>query len=212
MNAQAQKSSQATDLPRPIRIGLLVDLYGNLLTERQRKFVLLHFNQDQSFGEIAQVFGVSRQAVHDAVKHAERSLEEYEAKLRLLERGIPKLLEQIENSPLPSDVEAGDDLPEEASEGPATAAEGVSWAGGLAAAEEGVAEKGGLTSQPVSVGDGALSAANVEMLNGIAEGLKSIRRRIQRSGGIIYDADGLNQEVGRLLARVEESIKSQQGQ
>jgi len=62
------------------------------------------------------------------------------------------------------------------------------------------------------VGDGALSAANVEMLNGIAEGLKSIRRRIQRSGGIIYDADGLNQEVGRLLARVEESIKSQQGQ
>src|SRR5690606_7734233 len=77
-------------LGRIVRIGLLIDLYGGLLTDRQRTFIQAHYEEDLSFGEIARTHGVSRQAVHDAVKHAEAALDEYESKLRLLERGVVK--------------------------------------------------------------------------------------------------------------------------
>ncbi len=68
-----------------IRLSRLLDLYGELLTERQRDFLRLHCDEDMSFSEIAEEFSVSRQAVHDAVKHAVESLEHYESKLKLLE-------------------------------------------------------------------------------------------------------------------------------
>ncbi len=74
-------SSSPSPIERAVRIGRLLDLYGSLLTERQRQFVKLHYEEDLSFGEIAKEFGISRQAVHDAVKHAETSLDEYDAKL-----------------------------------------------------------------------------------------------------------------------------------
>ncbi len=71
-------------LQRVVRLGLLLDTYGALLTEKQGRFMRLHYEEDLSFGEIAQEAGVSRQAIHDAVKHAEHSLERYEERLGLL--------------------------------------------------------------------------------------------------------------------------------
>lgn len=44
----------------------------------------LYFQDDYSFGEIAEEFGISRQAVYEHIKRAEQSLEEYEEKLQLL--------------------------------------------------------------------------------------------------------------------------------
>ena len=74
-------------LDRAVRVAQLLDIYGSLLTEKQRTFVELHYGKDLSFGEIAREHNVSRQAVHDAVKHAETTLEEYESNLRLLGKG-----------------------------------------------------------------------------------------------------------------------------
>jgi predicted DNA-binding protein YlxM (UPF0122 family) len=67
-----------------------MDLYGGLLTERQRRYVQMHFSDDLSFGEIARTHNVSRQAIHDAVKHAEKALEGYESKLGLMARGVTR--------------------------------------------------------------------------------------------------------------------------
>lgn len=69
-----------------IRMSLLLDAYGALLTQKQRQFMQLHYEQDLSFGELAREFGISRQAVHDSVKHAERTLENLESKLNLLDQ------------------------------------------------------------------------------------------------------------------------------
>lgn len=69
-----------------VRIGLLFDFYGKLLTERQKCLIDLYYNNDLSLTEIAQEFGISRQAVFDILKRAEKSLEEYEDKLKLAER------------------------------------------------------------------------------------------------------------------------------
>ncbi|HMZ52397.1 MAG TPA: sigma factor-like helix-turn-helix DNA-binding protein, partial [Candidatus Sumerlaeota bacterium] len=48
---------------RVVRIGRLLDLYGNLLTDRQRDFIRRHYEDDLSFGEIGKEFGISRQVL-----------------------------------------------------------------------------------------------------------------------------------------------------
>lgn len=67
-----------------VEAGLLFDTYGELLTERQRVFMRLHFEEDLSFSDIAREFKISRQAVHDSVKHALFSLAELERVLGLV--------------------------------------------------------------------------------------------------------------------------------
>ena len=67
------------------RIGDLFDLYGSLLTDRQREMVELHYFDDWSLAEIAEQQHVSRQAVHDNLRRAEEQLESYEAALGLLQ-------------------------------------------------------------------------------------------------------------------------------
>lgn len=62
----------------------LFDLYGGLLTEKKRQFMELYYEEDMSLAEIAEEFNISRAAVHDSLKSAEKSLREYEKKLGLL--------------------------------------------------------------------------------------------------------------------------------
>ncbi len=69
-----------------VRSGLLYDFYGGLLTEKQRKAMELYYFEDWSLAEIAESEGVSRQAVHDLLHRTERTMEELEAKLRLVGR------------------------------------------------------------------------------------------------------------------------------
>lgn len=73
-------------LARTVRVAMLVDLYGELLTPSQLEMVKLYFDADLSFGELAEEFRVSRQAVYDTVHRAVESLEAYEEKLGLIER------------------------------------------------------------------------------------------------------------------------------
>lgn len=65
---------------------LLIDFYGNLLTDKMLNIVELKYFDDLSLSEIAEQSGISRQAVHDTLKRAVNTLEQYEAKLKLVER------------------------------------------------------------------------------------------------------------------------------
>lgn len=67
-------------------MALLADFYGPLLTEKQRNVWDLHYQQDLSLAEIAEVEHISRQAIHDLIKRTERILAEYEDKLGLVQR------------------------------------------------------------------------------------------------------------------------------
>ncbi len=65
---------------------LLFDFYGALLSPRQREVMQLYHEENYSILEIADEFGVSKQAVHDALKNAEKLLKSYETKLGLVGR------------------------------------------------------------------------------------------------------------------------------
>ncbi len=68
------------------KITLLLDYYGNLLTEKQRDFITLYYDEDLSLSEIAENEGITRQGVRDAIKRAEALLLETEEKLGLASR------------------------------------------------------------------------------------------------------------------------------
>ena len=67
---------------------MLFDLYGELLTEHQRDIYSDLVNNDMSLSEIAESYGISRQGVHDVIKRCDKQLEDYEAKLHLLEKEL----------------------------------------------------------------------------------------------------------------------------
>ncbi|TYO95190.1 YlxM family DNA-binding protein [Desulfallas thermosapovorans] len=73
-------------MDKVIMMTLLYDFYGPLLTERQQRFIELYYGNDYSLGEIAENYGVSRQAVHDTLKRAEHILTNYENKLGLIDK------------------------------------------------------------------------------------------------------------------------------
>ena len=68
------------------RMTMLFDFYGELLTERQREFFDLYYNEDLSLSEIAENSGISRQGVRDVIVRAEATLTELEDKTHLIRR------------------------------------------------------------------------------------------------------------------------------
>lgn len=69
-----------------VRKGRLLDIYGPLLTERQRRCMEMYFEMDLSLTEIGEELNISRQGAYDMLRRASRSLEEYEERLHLLAR------------------------------------------------------------------------------------------------------------------------------
>lgn len=67
-------------------ICMLIDFYGQLLTEKSREITDLHFNEDMSLSEISENCQITRQAVHDTIKRTVATLKEYEQKLQLVDR------------------------------------------------------------------------------------------------------------------------------
>ncbi len=65
---------------------MLLDFYGELLTEKQRQCFDLHYNEDLSLSEIAEQCGISRQGVWDNIRRAEAALRDIEEKTGLIRR------------------------------------------------------------------------------------------------------------------------------
>lgn len=68
------------------KISTLRAYYGGLLTDKQNKMIELHYDDDMSYGEIADMFQVSRNAVLDSITKGVKHLEEYESVLKLVEK------------------------------------------------------------------------------------------------------------------------------
>jgi predicted DNA-binding protein YlxM (UPF0122 family) len=73
-------------LEKTNQVNLLFDFYAPLLKGKQREYLELYYLDDLSLGEIAEMHEVSRQAVYDHIKRAEKQLFEYEEKLQLAKK------------------------------------------------------------------------------------------------------------------------------
>ncbi|NLY52467.1 MAG: putative DNA-binding protein [Firmicutes bacterium] len=82
-------------MDQTVHMGLLFDFYGQLLTEKQRLFFSLYHQDDLSLGEIAEQYGVTRQAVYDIIQRSQKSLTNFEEKLGLIKRYV-RQREQLE--------------------------------------------------------------------------------------------------------------------
>ena len=77
-------------------IPCLLDIYGELLTERKRDLLDYYYEEDYSLSEISELTGISRQGVRDSLRKSAAELLEFEEKLRLYEKktSLEQLIEQ----------------------------------------------------------------------------------------------------------------------
>ncbi len=71
---------------KTLEMALLFDFFGDLLTEKQREYFDLYYNEDLSLSEIAENEGISRQGVRDIIVRAENSLRDAENKTGIIKR------------------------------------------------------------------------------------------------------------------------------
>lgn len=102
-NIEGVKIKHFTDLffevwavAQNLEITMLVDIYGAMLTEKQRDFLSLYYDEDLSLAEIAANEGITRQGVRDAIKRAEAQLIDMEEKLGFRKR-LDENLEKIDS-------------------------------------------------------------------------------------------------------------------
>ncbi len=72
----------------------LYDMYGELLTDTQKKYFEDYYFNNLSYSEMSETYGVSRNAIFKQLKFVTNKLIEYEDKLKLLDK-INKISEII---------------------------------------------------------------------------------------------------------------------
>ena len=77
---------QVIRMEKFVRQSLLYDFYGELLTQTQKSIYEDVVMNDLSYSELAREYGISRQGVFDMMKRCDKKLEDYEKKLRLVEK------------------------------------------------------------------------------------------------------------------------------
>ena len=85
------------EIEKTNRMNALFEFYAALLTDKQMNYIELYYADDYSLAEIAEEFGVRRQAVYDNIKRTEKILEDYEMKLHMYSDYVVRsqILEEI---------------------------------------------------------------------------------------------------------------------
>lgn len=69
-----------------LEVSLLLDIYRDLLTEKQNSVMTLYYDENYSLGEIAELNSSSRQAIFDLIRRSEGQLMKFEEKLNIMKR------------------------------------------------------------------------------------------------------------------------------
>lgn len=92
-------------MDKNVKVGMLLDLYGELLTEKQQDILDLYYNNNLSLAEIAEEVGITRQAVRDSIVKGEKKLfrirrnfENYEKDWKTRKTNTKDIIRVISNS------------------------------------------------------------------------------------------------------------------
>ena len=90
-----------------VKISILLEIYGKLLTPKQYEFMDYYYNEDLSLSEIADNNEITRQAVRTILLKSKKKLEEYESQLKFMqkENEIKKIVEELEKTKMNKDQE-----------------------------------------------------------------------------------------------------------
>jgi hypothetical protein len=101
-------------MAKDLSVTILLDVYGQLLTEKQRFAIDMYYNEDLSLAEIAEEIDISRQGVRDSIKQGEKHLTEYEEQLGVVKRfrNISAQLEKLNSLLLTLDFEGKEQIME----------------------------------------------------------------------------------------------------
>ena len=85
----------------------LYDLYGGLLTDKQRQYFEDYYFSNLSFSEMADNYNVSRNAVFKQIHIVTNKLEEYESILQLLKKKneLIKIIDSLEDEQIKKRIE-----------------------------------------------------------------------------------------------------------
>lgn len=88
------------ELDEVLEVSVLLNYYKNLLTDKQRDYLVEHLEDDMSLSEIAKKHEVTRQAVYDNIKRGVKTLYEYENKIGFYRKEceIEELLEKLKKN------------------------------------------------------------------------------------------------------------------
>lgn len=75
-------------MEKNVKISILSEIYGKLLTKKQLNILEDYYNQDLSLSEIADNNKITRQAVRDILKKGENKLFEFEEKLKIMKKTL----------------------------------------------------------------------------------------------------------------------------
>ena len=89
-------------MKKQVILTILFDYYGELLTLKQRNYFKDYYFENYSLSEIAENYGISRNAVHKQLKIIEEKLMYYESVLALSEKSkvLDKLADKINDENL----------------------------------------------------------------------------------------------------------------
>ena len=73
-------------MEKNVKVSMLCEIYGKLLTEKQLDILNEYYDQDLSLSEIGENRGITRQAVRDIIKKGEKKLFGFEEKLEIMKR------------------------------------------------------------------------------------------------------------------------------
>ena len=84
-------------MDKNIKMTMLLDIYGKLLTDKQQDMLDLYYNQNLSLSEIAEEAGITRQGARKIIVEGEKKLTNYEELLGFLEKKIAndKIVESL---------------------------------------------------------------------------------------------------------------------
>ncbi len=83
-------------MSKDLHFSVLLDFYGDMLTEKQKDVMELYYNQDLSLAEISEHEDITRQGIRDNIKRGEVYLTELEEKLHFAEK-ITELIRLTEH-------------------------------------------------------------------------------------------------------------------